>query len=99
MPSKFAKDSITNIPVKYLSPSTCHVFNNFYYDAYQFDRIVAIETVKLNQNNCQADNETVVEVQLKFRPVTLGTYHFKFWTGENDLGEDQYLEYNVVVDH
>jgi hypothetical protein len=99
MPTAFKKDSITEIPVKYKRPSTCNLFNKFYYESEGFDRYIAIETLKVNQDNCQVDTQTIYEVPLKFKPVELGTYHLKFWTGPDAQGVDQYLTYDVVVDH
>jgi hypothetical protein len=99
MPTEFAKDSVTNITVKYKRPSSCHLFSKFYYESYGFERKVAIENIKVEQDNCQTDNETVLEMPLKFLPNAIGTYHFKFWTGTDTQGVDHYLEYDVVVDH
>ena len=100
MPTAFAKDSITEIPVKYIRPTTCHFFNNFYYDSnVDFKRTVAIYTINLNQSGCQNDNTTLVEVPLKFKPTTLGTYNFRFWTGDNAQGISQYIEFDAIVDH
>ena len=78
MPTAFAKDSITEIPVTYIRPTTCHLFYDFYYDKYAFNRTVAIYTVNFNQSGCQNDNVTIVDVPLKFKPSEIGTYHFKF---------------------
>ncbi|MES2747173.1 MAG: hypothetical protein V4648_02275 [Bacteroidota bacterium] len=99
MPTAFAKDSITEIPLKYIRPTSCHFFDDFYYEKINFQRTVAIYCAKANLDNCQNDNVTVIEVPLRFKPTELGTYHFKFWTGENSLGANQFLEYDVVVDH
>ncbi len=99
MATKYAADSTSVINVKYLRPSSCHLFNDFYYKKDVFNRTVAIETLRVNQDNCQADGVTVVEKQLKFTPVATGTYHFKFFTGTNTAGVDQYLEYDALVDH
>ena len=99
MPTEFAADSITNITVKYKRPSSCHIFNKFYYDAEGFNRTIAIENLKVNQSNCQTDGVTTLEVPLKFNPIATGIYHFRFWTGADTQGVDQYLEYDVVVDH
>ena len=99
MPVKYAVDSLTTIPVRYKRPSSCHFFNDFNYYAEGFNRTVAIEMLVSNADNCQTDNETVVEVPLKFRPIGEGTYHFKFWTGKNSAGVDQFLEYDAIVDH
>lgn len=99
MPTAFAKDSITEIPVRYTRPTTCHFFNDFYYSRVGFKRTVAIYTVNLNQTNCQNDNVTLVEVPLRFKPAELGTYTFRFYTGDNAQGVSQYIEYDAIVDH
>jgi hypothetical protein len=99
MPTAFAKDSTTLIPMKYLRPTTCHFFNDFFYSKNDFQRTVAIYSVNANQNGCQTDNVTLVDVTLKFRPVTLGTYHFRFWTGDDAQGVSQFAEYDAIVDH
>jgi len=99
MPTEFAKDSVTEIPVKYIRPTTCYFFNDFYYNKIEFQRTVAIYAVNLNENLCQADNVTEIEVPLKFKPTALGTYHFKFWIGDNSAGVGQYIEFDAVVDH
>lgn len=99
VPNKYAVDSITNITLKYKRPTSCYYFNNFYYKPEGFTRVVAIEAVKSLQNDCTVDNETIYEVNLKFKPIAQGTYHFKFWTGTNSSGVDEFLEYDVEVDH
>lgn len=99
MPATFAKDSTTNIPVKYIRPSNCHLFDSFYYEKDGFTRTVAINCVRFLQDNCQTDNATEIEVNLPFRPIELGTYHFKFYTGRDSSNVAQFLEYDVVVDH
>jgi hypothetical protein len=99
METAFAKDSVTEISVKYLRPSNCHFYEDFYYEKIDTVRIVAIYNAKLNKDNCQSVANDTVTVPLKFKPTQLGTYTFKFWKGTNDAGEDQYFEYNAVVNH
>jgi hypothetical protein len=99
MQTAFAKDSLTNIPVKYLRPSNCHFFEDFYYEKNGFTRFVAIYCSKLNKDNCQSFQNDTIEVPLKFRPTELGTYQFKFWTGVNAQGQDVYQDYEVEVNH
>ncbi len=99
MPTAFAKDSVTEIPVTYIRPTTCHFFNNFYYSKVAFKRTVAIYALDLNEAGCQNDNVTLVEVPLPFKPTALGTYNFRFWIGDDAQGVSQYIEYDVVVDH
>lgn len=98
MPTKYAKDSITEIPVSYIRPTVCHSFYDFYYLRENNDRTVAIITLKQNSGSCPA-SQTSYTVPLKFKPTALGTYHFKFWTGVNAQGVDQYTEYDAVVNH
>ena len=98
-PTKFATDSITYIPMKYIKPTSCHLFNGIFYEATGLTRVVAIETIKVNQDNCQADNVTVTEINLKFKPIAEGIYHFKFFSGINTQGQDTFLEFDATVDH
>lgn len=99
MPTAYKKDSITNIPVSFKRPSTCHIIGDFYYEIEGQDRIVAIQTIKVYKDNCQVDTETTYDKFLKFKPAETGTYHFKFWIGVDAQGVDQYIEHDVVVDH
>jgi len=99
MPTAFAKDSVTNIPIRYKKQSTCHLYNGLYYNREGLTRTVAINTIKINEDNCQTDLNTNVQVNLAFRPEALGTYRFKFWIGEDALGVDQFIEYDAVVNH
>ncbi len=96
MPERYSVDSISEIRIRYQRPSTCHFFNGFYYDAIDHTRTVAIHFAKLNQTNCTNATD-VYEVPLNFKPVESGTYIFKFWTGSNEDGTDQFTEYTAVV--
>ncbi len=99
MPVAFAKDSITNIPVKYLRPTSCDFFNGFYYEKDGYERTVAVYCARLVQNNCQTDNVTEMTVNLPFKPGILGVYHFKFLTGNPSSINPQFIEFDVTVDH
>ncbi len=100
MQTKYALDSITQIPIKYVRPTNCHFFEDFYYEKSDYTRNVAIYCAKLNgNNNCVADLTDTITIPLRFKPETLGTYHFKFWIGTNADGIDQFIEHNAVVNH
>jgi hypothetical protein len=99
MPTAFAKDSITEIPVTYTRPTSCHVFSDFYYYINGNERTVAVYCAKLNQDICTTDVPYPTTVPLRFKPAYLGTYHFKFFTGTDDAGLDQFIEYDAVVNH
>ncbi|RAR72828.1 hypothetical protein [Flavobacterium aciduliphilum] len=98
MPTKFAKDSITEIPLSYIRPTVCHSFYDFYYYRDGNTRTVAIITLNQNTGNCPV-SQTTYTIPLKFKPIALGTYHFKFWIGTDSQGVDQYAEYDAVVNH
>lgn len=95
----FAKDSVTEITVKYLRPSNCHFYEDFYYDRYEFTRVVAIYNVEMDRDDCQAFQNDTVSVPLKFKPSELGTYVFKFWKGTNASGEEEFYELEAIVNH
>ena len=97
MPDAYTAGNICRILVKYRRPTQCHIFNVFYQDIHDNVRTVAIQAVKLNQSNCPSDTESIYEVPLDFKPTTAGDYTFKFWTGVDANGVDQYLVYDVVV--
>ena len=97
MPATYTVGNISKIMIKYRRPTQCHIFNGFYYDINENVRTVAIQAVKLNQSNCPDDSENIYEVPLDFKPTTAGEYTFKFWTGVDGNGVDQYLVYDVVV--
>ncbi len=99
MPTRFAKDSITEIEVTYTRPTSCHIFTDFYYKIEGNERTVALYCAKLNQDNCTTDVPYPTTVPLRFKPAALGTYHFKFWTGVDEQNIDQFIEYDAVVNH
>ena len=97
MPASYTVGNISQIMVKYRRPTQCHIFNGFYYKVEENVRTVAIQAVKLNQNNCPSDTESIYEIPLDFKPTAAGNYTFKFWIGADDNGVDQYLVYDVEV--
>lgn len=99
MPTAFRVDSITQIPISYLLPTSCHTFSNFYYNSIGNERTVAVYCTKTNGQNCTPNPNYGITVPLKFKPKEIGTYNFRFWTGVNEDGVDQYIEHEVIVDH
>lgn len=97
VPSTYTVGTISTFKLKYRRPTQCHIFDGFYYAIDQTTRTVAIQAVKLKQNNCPEDTENVYEVPLEFKPTVAGNYTFKFWLGLNDEGIDQYSVFEVEV--
>ena len=98
MPTKYKVDSITQIPISYIRPTVCHQFSNFYYNSIGNERTVAVYCLTNGQQNCAASTNEIT-VPLNFKPKAIGTYNFRFWTGEDDNGVNQYMEYEITVDH
>ncbi|TDP59978.1 hypothetical protein [Flavobacterium dankookense] len=101
MPTAFKVDSITEIPITYIRPTSCHNFANFYYNSLGNERTVAVYCTKINSTECVPGqgNDYILTVPLSFKPKSVGTYHFRFWTGVDANGADQYIEYEAVVNN
>lgn len=100
IPTAYRVDSITKIPITYVRPTPCHEFSNFYYNSIGNERTVAIYCSKSSNEECTPIGGNYnITVELSFKPKAIGTYHFRFWTGIDDNGTDQYIEHEIVVDH
>ena len=99
MPTAYRVDSITSIPVTYIRPTACHDFSNFYYNTIGNERTVAVYCIKNDGQNCTPNTNYETTIPLNFKPKDIGIYHFRFWTGINEEGVDQYIEHEVIVDH
>jgi len=97
MPDSYTAGSVSQIMIKYRRPTQCHIFDGFYFDVNGSERTIAIQAVKLNQNNCTDDTENLYEIPFDFRPTVSGEYTIKFWLGTDDNGIDQYLVHEIIV--
>lgn len=99
VPANYTLGNISIFKIKYKRPTECHIFNGFYtnYESSDaFDKIVAIRTVKLNNSTCLPD-DSMFEVNYEFKPMTPGTYTFRFWLGPDENGVDQYETHEIEV--
>jgi len=97
MPEEFRLNETYEIGVTVLEPNGCTEFAGF--DILPEDttvrRVVAIGT----EQDDVACTEVLSEVATSFDFICLypGTYVFRFWTGKNDEGVDQFMEFEVPV--
>lgn len=98
LPSTFKINQDNVIQVKFSRPTTCHAFNDFYYEKQGMTRIVAVESIVFMNNGCEPLIENVSKQNLKFRPEQVGEYTFKFWQGKDEQGTDIFLTYQIVVE-
>ena len=97
LPAEFKKDSLYELPFNYIRPSTCHVFEGFYYKKNSNTRTIAIQTTVLEQSNCTTATVNPITEILKFKPTTEPTYIFKLWKGTDANGVDVFEEIEIPV--
>jgi hypothetical protein len=97
LPAEFKKDSVYELPFRYVRASTCHVFEGFYYKKEANVRTIAIQTSVVEQLNCTTPSVNPLEAILQFKPTVESSYVFKLWKGKDDGGEDVYEEIEIPV--
>ncbi len=97
IPDEFTLGETYPITVAYFRPTNCHAFKEFYYLRENNERTVAPINYVLNNDNCETIEDDLVEATFNFLVTSNGSYIFKFWQGEDDNGDDQYLTIEVPV--
>ncbi len=97
IPDAFTLGEVYPITVSYFKPSTCHSFKEFYYLKENNIRTVAPINYVFENNSCETLTNELVEATFNFIVNSNGSYIFKFWQGEDNNGEDQYLTIEVPV--
>ncbi|MCK0155911.1 hypothetical protein MWU65_01890 [Cellulophaga sp. F20128] len=98
VPQSFELGQRYDIKVTYLSPNSCTYFEGFDIHKHEITEreIYPIGAELVDRDNCE-ESAAEVEVTLKFEVIYEDDYLFKFWTGQNADGEDEYLEVAVPV--
>lgn len=97
IPDAFTLGETYPITISYFRPSTCHSFRELYYTKDDNQRTVAPITIAIEDKNCQTLEDELTETTFNFVVTSKGSYIFKFWQGEDENGEDQYLTIEVPV--
>lgn len=98
IPTEFTMGEVYQIKMYYRRPTTCHFFNTIYYNKDLNIRTVAIESAVKQVGDCQELTEdNLVECSFNFEVTSNGSYVFKFWQGQDDQGENIFLEYEIPV--
>ena len=97
IPAEFTLGETYEIHVKYLRPSNCYAFSNFYYQSELNQRTVAVINTVYPNRDCTALENDLVDVTFNFLVTSNGTYVFKFWQGEDASGNDTYYIVEVPV--
>jgi hypothetical protein len=97
VPTEFERNLTYDINLEYLRPTSCYGFNDIYYVVENNERTIAvIANVFQGNANC-TEIDTLTEATFSFKATTEDMYIFKFWRGENENGEDQYMMVEVPV--
>jgi len=99
IPEEFQFGQVYEIGVTYFRPSGCHIFNNFYYEINENERIVAVINTVYDDQSCDTfeAEENEVEVSFNFQVNSIDTYTFKFFQGQDENGNDLYYIVEVPV--
>jgi hypothetical protein len=99
LPETFVFGQTYTIKIYYKLPTTCHVFEGFYYNSYLNTRTIAVQSIVVDKNNCEDINfdDPAIEATLEFSVVYNNTYLFKFYKGKDENGNDIFEEVEVPV--
>lgn len=89
------------IKVKFVRPSDCHYFDGFFYQPNGPVRVVAVQTIYIEDASCaplatDAPEEQSFNVQCPSN-YQYDYYLFKFYIGEDQQGNQLFLEQQVPV--
>ncbi|MDW5289048.1 hypothetical protein [Formosa sp. PL04] len=112
VPEQVVLGETYRITIDYIKPTSCYIFDDIYYVATNEDiddvdgepisteiRTVAVINVVNEDIDCTdlSDEEGQATAQFNFAPQKVGPYLFKFWIGEDEDGEDLFIEYETLV--
>jgi hypothetical protein len=97
IPTEFTIGETYPITISYFRPSTCYTFNDFYYLKELNERTVAPINYVFERNDCETLENELVEQTFNFIVTSNGSFVFKFWQGEDNDGESQFLTIEVPV--
>lgn len=96
MPEQFVYGQTYEVTVTFTRPNPCYVFNDFVYEIEGQTRTVAVMTTVYTNLNCIPLVESTT-ASFELNVTGTETYIFKFFTGQNEEGVDQYYIVEVPV--
>ena len=99
MPETFKLGDAYRIKVTMTRPTSCHYFEGFDFSKTgETERTVVGVASVFNENTCEVLEENSFENYFDFEVIYTSTYTFKFWAGEDENGENEYLIIDVPVE-
>ncbi|EIJ38405.1 hypothetical protein JoomaDRAFT_1390 [Galbibacter orientalis DSM 19592] len=97
-PEYFEYGKVYPIDFTYLRPTDCHIYNGFEFNhTGETERTIFAVATVLDRTDCETLTDTEGTDSFDFEVRYRNTYTFKFYIGEDDNGEKQYLTYEVPV--
>ena len=102
VPESMVKGQTYEIKVNFILPTDCHYFDGFYYEPDFNIRTVAVQSIVIEDANCAPATEDAMPEQKSFNFLcstlySYSSYTFKFFQGEDEAGNQQFLEIEVPV--
>lgn len=96
VPDEFIFHETYTINVTYQLPNGCHSLYNYDYIYNDDERLIYPISIVNDEDACTEALEQG-EFSIEVHALQTEPYIFKFWQGENEEGEDQYLTIEVPV--
>jgi hypothetical protein len=86
VPESFILGETYSILVRYNRPTTCHYFSNIYWDRNLNERVIAVQSLVEQRNNClpSPEDEMLFSRTFNFMVTNNGSYIFKFFKGHDE---------------
>lgn len=97
LPTEFKRDSVYEIPVNFVRPTNCYIYDGFYYEIDGNKRSIAVQTSVVEQSDCGAEPINPTNKILKFKPTIEASYVFRLWKGKGTNGVDIFEEVEIPV--
>ncbi len=97
LPETFTVNELNEITLKYQKPTACYNYGGVYVYSENNTRIIGVYASTKNGETCGESLPPLSETSFNFKPLTAGTYTFKFYKGEDEDGENIFEDVEVVV--
>ncbi len=98
LPESFNYGEVYTIILLYKIPTNCHSDPKLYYEKENQTRIIAIQSIVANRDNCEPiPEESLKELKFQFHASSQTPYIFKFYKGNDENGVEIFEEVTVPV--
>ena len=102
IPETFEYGNVYSIEYSYFKQSSCHHFNDLFYEPLNNTRTVAVINRVYHESTNVSCEELTDQIETRsFQFHAIASYDsvvFKFWQGVDEEGEDEYLIIEVPVE-